>query len=92
MEDIPDIEYNSDGRKVPAKREACTSFPAEKEFTVLNPDYVQGDKNNPRTVTFMIKGMGITPTEFTDKRVPSCDVVALKKLAGKVQPDGSYDG
>lgn len=87
-----EVEYNSDGRKVPSKREVMTSFPEEKEFVVPNPEYVPGDKSKPRNVTFTIKGIGITPTEFTEKRVPSVDVIALKKLAGKLQADGSYDG
>ena len=61
-------------------------------YKIENPNYEKGSKVNTRSSLMKVKGLGITPTEFTDKGLPSCDNAALKKLLGVALPDGSYDG
>lgn len=80
-DETEEVEYTSDGRRKP-QRKLIIGFPEEKMFKIENPNYEKGNKLNPRSCQMKVKGLGIVPTEFTDKGLPSCDNAALKKLLG----------
>lgn len=87
-------DYGEDfeaAERKPRKNDVMDYFPEEREFKVENVRGIieEGRKTPLKFRTMTIKGLGITPTNFSASGLPSVDINALKNLAGS-PPDGKF--